>query len=124
MLIGVAKGVTVGALALVLTLDASVQEFAELVSLPDDARRERFHLPPARTPIIGAVKPEVPNSSRVTVIVDCGAETIAPSSTIAPASSRDKLAPNNPVGISPAHSPTVHQNVAIDVAARAALGCH
>ena len=65
MLIGVAKGVAVGALALVLTLDASVQEFAELVSMPDDARRERFHLPSACTPIVSAVKPAGPNSSRL-----------------------------------------------------------
>jgi hypothetical protein len=81
---------TVAALALVLTLDASVQEFAELVSLSDEARRERFQLPPACTPIIGAVKPAVPNSSRVTVIVDCSAGTIAPSSPIEPVSWRDK----------------------------------
>ncbi len=90
MLIGVAKGVTVGAFALVVMLDASVQEFAELVSLSDEARRERFHLPAACTPIIGAVKPAVPNSSRVTVIVDCSAGTIAPSSPIEPTSWRDK----------------------------------
>ena len=63
MLIG--KGVTVGALALIVMLDASVQEFAELVSLPDDPRRERFHLPPACTPIVSAVKPAGPNSSRL-----------------------------------------------------------
>jgi len=90
MLMRVAKGFAIGVLALALTLDASVQEFAELVSLSDEARRERFHLPPACTPIIGAVKPAGPNSSRVTVIVDCGVETIAPSSPIAPASLRDK----------------------------------
>jgi hypothetical protein len=47
MLTGAAKGVAVGVVAMLLTLDASVQEFAELVSLSDDARRERFHLPPA-----------------------------------------------------------------------------
>ncbi len=90
MLGGVAKGVAVNVLALVLTLDASVQELAELVSLSDEARRERFHLPPACTPIIGAVKPAVPNSSRVTVIVNCSVETIAPSSPIEPAFLRDK----------------------------------
>ena len=90
LLMRVANGVAVGVLALVLTLDASVQEFAELVSLSDEARRERFHLPSACTPIIGAVKPAVPNSSRVTVIVDCRAGTIAPSSPIEPASWRDK----------------------------------
>jgi hypothetical protein len=86
----VAKGVTVGVLGIVLTLDASVQEFAELVSLSDEARRERFNLPPACTPIIGAVKPAVPNSSRVTIIVNCSVEPIAPSSPIEPASLRDK----------------------------------
>ena len=90
MLIGVAKGVSVGALALVLTLDASVQEFAELVSLPDDARRERFQLPPACTPILSAVKPAGSNSSRLTVFVDCSAGTMAPSSPIEPAFWRDK----------------------------------
>jgi hypothetical protein len=90
MLMTVAKGVAVGVVAFVLTLDASVQEFAELVSLSDDARRERFHLPPACTPIIGAVKSAAPNSNRVTVMVDCGVETIAPSSPIEPASLRDK----------------------------------
>jgi hypothetical protein len=90
MLAGVVKGVAVGVLAVVLTLDASVEEFAELVSLSDEARRERFHLPPACAPTIGAVKPAAPNSSRVTVIVDCRGGTIAPSSPIAPASWRDK----------------------------------
>jgi len=39
LLMRVANGVAVGVLALVLTLDASVQEFAELVSLSDEARR-------------------------------------------------------------------------------------
>lgn len=86
----VAKAVAVGVLALVLTLDASVQEFAELVSLSDEARRDRFHLPPACTPIIGALKPAAPNSSRVTVFVDCSVGTIAPSSPIEPASLTDK----------------------------------
>ena len=90
MLMRVAKGTAVGVLALVLTLDASVPEFAELVSLSDEARRERFHLPPACTPIIGAVKPAAPNSGRVTVVVDCSGGTIAPSSSIEPASLRDK----------------------------------
>ena len=90
MLIGVAKGVSVGALALVLTVDASVQEFAELVTLSDEARRERFHLPPACTPIIGAVKPAGPNSSRLTVFVECSARTTATSSPIEPAPLRDK----------------------------------
>ena len=88
MLMRVAKGVAVGVLALVLTLEASVQEFAELVSLSDEERRERFHLPPTCTPIIGAVKPAGSNSSRLTVIVDCRVETIAPSSPIEPASLR------------------------------------
>lgn len=80
MLIGVARGVVVGALALVLTLDASVQEFAELISLSDDARRERFRLPPACTPIISAVKSAAPNSSRLTVVVDCSPPPAPPSS--------------------------------------------
>jgi hypothetical protein len=83
---GVARGVAVGALAVVLTLDASIQEFAELVSLSDDARRERFHLPPACAPIISAVKPAVPNSSRLTVFVECSTPTTAPPSPIEPTS--------------------------------------
>jgi hypothetical protein len=78
--------VAVGVLAIVLTLDASVEEFTELVSLSDEARRERFQLPPACTPIIGAVKPAGQNSSRLTVFVDC---TVT-SSPIEPASLRDK----------------------------------
>jgi len=86
----VATGVAVGVLALVLTLDASVQEFAEIVSLSDEARRERFHLPSACTPIVSAVKPAGPNSSRLTVFVECSAETTATSSPIAPASWRNK----------------------------------
>jgi hypothetical protein len=88
MLMRVAKGFAVGVLGLVLTLDASVQEFAELVSLSDEARRERFQLPPACTPIIGAVKPTGQTSSRLTVFVDCTTRTIAPSSPIEPASLR------------------------------------
>ena len=89
MLIGVAKGITLGALALVLTLDASVQEFAELVSLPDDERRERFHLSSTCTPIVSAVKREDPNSTRLTVFVECSAGTAATSSLIEPASWTD-----------------------------------
>lgn len=73
-----------GALALVLTLDASIQEFAELISLSDDARRERFHLPPACTPTISAVKPAVPNASRLVVFVGCSAPTTVLSSPIEP----------------------------------------
>lgn len=72
---GAAKGVAVGALALVLTLETSTQEFAALVSLSDEARRERFQLPPACTPIISAVKPAVPTAGRLTVIVECSAPT-------------------------------------------------
>ena len=88
--IGVAKGVVVGGLALVLTLDASVQEFAELISLSDDARRERFRLPPACTPIISAVKPAAPNARRLTVFVDCSASPTVPSSPIKPVSWRNQ----------------------------------
>src|SRR5213593_1675260 len=71
--IGVANGVVVGGLALILTFDASLQEFTELVSLSDEARRERFRLRPACTPIISAVKPAARNASRLTVLVDCSA---------------------------------------------------
>jgi len=88
--IGVATGVVVGGLALILTLDASVQEFTELVSLSDEARRERFRLPPACTPIISAVKPGAPNASRLTVFVDCGAPPTVSSSPIKPASWRNE----------------------------------
>ncbi len=86
--IGVANGVVVSGLALILTLDASVQEFTELVSLSDEARRERFRLPPACTPIISAVKPAAPNARRLTVFVDCGAPPTVSSSPIKPASWR------------------------------------
>jgi len=79
----------VGALALVLTLDASTQEFAELISLSDDARRERFRLPPTCTPIVSAVKPAVPSGSRLTVLVDCKDPPSVPSSPIKPASWRN-----------------------------------
>jgi hypothetical protein len=90
MLMRVAKGFAVGVLGLVLTLDASVQEFAELVSLSDEARRERFQLPPACTPIIGAVKPAGQNSGRLTVFVDCSDGSTVTSSPFEPASLRDK----------------------------------
>src|SRR6059036_2619397 len=86
--IRVANGVVVGGLALILTLDASVQEFTELVSLSDDARRERFRLPPACTPVISAVKPAAPNANRLTVFVNCSAPLTVPSSPIKPASWR------------------------------------
>jgi hypothetical protein len=82
----VARGIVVGALALVVTLDASVQEFAELISLSDDARRVRFRLPPACTPVISAVKPAAPNASRLTVLVDCSAPPTVPASPIKPTS--------------------------------------
>lgn len=87
-MIRLAKAVIVG--ALVLTLDASIQEFAELVSMSDTARRERFHLPPACTPIISAVKPLAPNARRLLVFVDCRAPTPVPSSPIEPTSWRDQ----------------------------------
>ncbi len=87
-MIGVANGVVVGGLALILTLDASVQEFTELVSLSDDARRERFRLPPACTPAISAVKLAAPNANRLTVFVNCSAPLTVPSSPIKPASWR------------------------------------
>ena len=86
--IRVANGVVVGGLALILTLDASVQEFTELVSLSDEARRERFRLPQACTPVISAVKPAAPNANRLTVFVNCSAPLTVPSSPIKPASWR------------------------------------
>ena len=88
--LAVANGVVVGGLALILTLDASVQEFTELVSLSDDARRERLRLPPACTPIVSAVKPAGPNGSRLTVFVACSAPPTVPSSPITPTSWRTK----------------------------------
>jgi len=75
----------VGAVALILTLDTSTQEFAELISLSDDARRERFRLPPTCTPIVSAVKPAAPSGSRLTVVVDCKDPLTVPSSPIEPA---------------------------------------
>jgi hypothetical protein len=90
MTTGVARGVVMGTLALVLTLDASMQEFADFVSLSDDARRERFHLAAACTPIISAVKPAAPNAGRLTVFVDCAAPTTALSPPIEPTSWSDK----------------------------------
>jgi len=76
---GVAKGAVLGALALVLTLDASVQEFVDLIALSDDARRERFGLPKSCTPIISAIKSAAPNESRLLVVIDCGTATTEPS---------------------------------------------
>jgi hypothetical protein len=90
MLMRLAKGVAVGIVAIILTLDASVQEFAELVALSDDARRERFHLSPACTPIVSAVKAAEPNSSRLTVFVRCSPWTTLSPSPIEPSSWRDK----------------------------------
>lgn len=85
-MIPLAKAVVV--CSLILTLDASIQEFAELLALSDNARRERFHLPPACTPKISAVKPAAPNAGRLMVFVDCSAPTIVPSSPIEPTSWR------------------------------------
>src|SRR5436189_5098139 len=89
-MIGVANGVVVGGLALILTLDASVQEFTELVSLSDDARRERFRLHPACTPVISAVKPAAPNANRLTVCVNCAAPLTVPSQPLKPAPWRNE----------------------------------
>jgi hypothetical protein len=86
----VAQGVAVGVLGIVLTLEASVQEFGELVSLSDDARREQFHLPPSCTPIIGAMKSAAPNSNRLTLFIDCRAVTTTPPSPVEPAAWTDK----------------------------------
>ena len=80
----------VGALAFVLTLDTSTQEFAELISLSDDARRERFRLPPTCTPIVSAVKPAALSGSRLTVFVDCRDPLTVPSSPMKPASWRNE----------------------------------
>ncbi len=64
--------------ALIVTLDVSVQEFAELLRLPDDARRVRFELPEDCTPIIGAARPAAPSSGRLKVFVDCKQSTEIP----------------------------------------------
>ena len=77
-------------LTLVVTLDVSVQEFAELLTLSDDARRARFDLPQDCTPIIGAVRPAAPNSGRLTVVVDCRRSTEIPASSLQRASWRDE----------------------------------
>jgi hypothetical protein len=79
MLTRVTTSVAVGVLAIVLTLDASMEEFTELVSLSDDARRERFNLAPACLPIVSAVKAAESGPGRVTVFVDCRAWTPQPS---------------------------------------------
>jgi len=89
MLIGDAKSVAVGVVAILLTLEASVQEFAELVSLSDDARRERWNLSPACTPIVSAVKAAQPHSRRLTVFVECAPWTPGTSSPIEPSSWTD-----------------------------------
>src|SRR5215470_20244343 len=88
--VGFVRGVVVGVLALVLTLNASVQEFIELISLSDDGRRERLRLPPGCTPIISAVKPAAQNASRLTVLVDCRTPPTVPSSPVKPASWRNE----------------------------------
>ena len=85
----IAEAAVVGSLALVLTLDASVQEFAALIAMSDDARRERFELPPTCTPIISAVKSLDPRASRLTVFVRC-APTTAPASAAEPATWKTK----------------------------------
>jgi hypothetical protein len=89
-LIRVVTGMAVGVLALVLTLDASVEEFTELVSLSDDARRERFNLSPSCMPIVSAMKAAESNSSHLTVFVDCRPSTPESSSPIEPSSWRDR----------------------------------
>ncbi len=85
----IAEGVIVGALALVLTLDASVQEFAELIALSEDARRARFDLPADCTPVISAVRSPSRHASRLTVFVRC-APAAAPASAVEPATWRAK----------------------------------
>lgn len=86
----IAEGVIVGALALVLTLDASVQEFAEIIALSEDARRARFDLPPDCTPVISAVRSRSPHTSRLTVFVRCSAPAAAPASAVEPATWKAK----------------------------------
>lgn len=93
ILSGAGKRLCVAALAVALTLDASVEELVALIALSDDARRERFHLPPACTPVISAVRSAAPDESRVTVVVDCSAAPSEPSSPIKPASWGSKGGP-------------------------------
>jgi len=90
MLTRVVTGVAVGVLSIVLTLDASVEEFTELVSLSDDARRERFNLAPGCMPIVSAVKAAASTSRRLIIFVDCRPRTPEPSSPIDSSSWRDK----------------------------------
>jgi hypothetical protein len=55
----------------VLTLEMSVSEFAEVQILSDDARRARFNLPKSCVPGLTALKPAVANSSGLIVLIDC-----------------------------------------------------
>lgn len=86
----IAEAAAVGALALVLTLDASVEEFAALIALSEEARRERFDLPATCTPVISAVRPRAPHASRLTVFVRCGAPAAEPTSPVEPATWKTK----------------------------------
>ncbi len=55
----------------VLTLEMSVSEFAEVQILSDDARRARFNLPKSCVPGLTALKPAVAHSSGLIVLIDC-----------------------------------------------------
>ena len=67
---GVARA-SFAALLLVLTMEMSLSEFAELQSLSDEDRRTRLNLPAGCTPGITAMKPAVLSSRRLIVLVDC-----------------------------------------------------
>lgn len=67
---GVARASFV-ALLLVLTMEMSLSEFADLQSLSDEGRRARLALPDGCTPGISAMRPAVVSSQRLIVLIDC-----------------------------------------------------
>jgi len=67
---GVARASFV-ALLLVLTMEMSSSEFAELQSLSDEGRRARFNLPDGCRSGISAMRPAVKSSQRLIVLIDC-----------------------------------------------------
>jgi hypothetical protein len=55
----------------VLTLEMSVAEFADVQILTDDARRARVNLPKSCVRGLTALKPAVASSSGLIVLIDC-----------------------------------------------------
>lgn len=67
---GVARASFV-ALLLLLTLEMSASEFAELQSLSDEGRRARLGLPDGCTPGISAMRPAVARFRQLIVLIAC-----------------------------------------------------